>query len=124
MKIELGYWWPFARTAWGWVVATGSVLAVLNRGRKAMLDIWNSHLAKRDEKVIEYLETTITIAGFTPPGGGRLQSVAPKTVKEIADGTGLTEKRVRDCLKRLRKKKEVMCIGNDVWKLLIPHLVA
>jgi hypothetical protein len=22
MKIELGYWWPFARTAWGWVVAS------------------------------------------------------------------------------------------------------
>jgi hypothetical protein len=28
MKIELGYWWPFARTAWGWVVAMASIIAL------------------------------------------------------------------------------------------------
>jgi hypothetical protein len=121
---DLGYWWPFARTAWGWTVATVGGLAAIYYGPKKMLETYDWYMDRFfDYKVREQLENGVTLASYGTSAGGRIQSATPMSVEDIAKAVGYSEKRVRNCLKRLSRNKEVMRVGGDVWKLVIPHIL-
>jgi hypothetical protein len=125
MKVDLGYWWPFAQTAWGWTIATVGGLAAVYYGPRKMLETWDWYLDRFfDCKVREYLQSAVTFAYYKPRAGGVPQYAKPKTVSEIALATKFSEKRVLKCLTRLSKRKEVIKLGNDTWKAVIPPVLA
>jgi hypothetical protein len=122
---DLGYWWPFARTAWGWTVASVSGLAAIWYGPRKVLETFDWYMDRAfDHKVKEYLQTAIRLGTYTPAGGGVMQSALPRSIGDITSATGFSEKRVRSCLRRLAKSNSVMSLGNDMWKLVVPHLIA
>lgn len=123
MKIDLGYWWPFAQTAWGWTVATVGGVAALYYGPKKMFETWDWYMDRfRDHKVMEYLEAQITRNNYSTASGGRQQQALPKTVSEIMDATGRSEKSVRSSLRRLKRKKAVTSHQADLWKADVPPI--
>lgn len=67
-----------------------------------------------DYKVQEFLETSVIRGTYV--GGQQQVWGNPKTVKEIAAATKMSEKRVLGCLKRL-KKKNVISPEGDSWKI-------
>jgi len=121
MKIDLGYWWPFAQTAWGWTVATVGGLAALYYGPRKMFETFDWYMDRFfDHKVLAFLESHITIANYVAPNALRPQWATMKSVPEIAKAIGFSEKRVLGCLRRLKRKKEVVPIPPDLWKVNIP----
>jgi hypothetical protein len=123
MKLNLGYWWPFARTAWGWTVASASGVAALYYGPKKMWETFDWYMDRLfDHKVQDYLEKNVEITNIFRPNGGRDQISNPKSVSEIAEAVGYSEKRVLRCLKRLRRKDVVIRHGVDKWRANVPHL--
>jgi hypothetical protein len=121
MTQGLGYWWPFARTAWGWTIATIGGLAALYYGSRKMLETFDWYMDRFvDYKVQNFLESHVIKAAYIAPQGVRPQSPTPKSIAEIAAATGLTEGRVRGCLNRLKRKKAVMLDRPDYWKADIP----
>jgi IS1 family transposase len=123
MKVDLGYWWPFAQTAWGWTVATIGGFTALYYGPRKMFETFDWYMDRfRDYKVLEYLEGQIVRNQSIMPSGGRLQQANSKSIGEIVDATGLSEKKVRASLKRLKRKKAVTSHQLDSWKADVPHL--
>jgi hypothetical protein len=121
MKVDIGYWWPFARTAWGWTVATAGGLAALYHGPKAMFETFDWYMDRLfDHKVKDYLDTQIVRGSNTLPGGGRDQKANSKSIAEISAAVDYSEKRVRGCLKRLKRKKAVTSDQNNQWKADVP----
>ena len=115
MRFSPGYWWPFAHTVWGWIVASLTVLAALYYGPRKMLETfawYMNHFV--DYKVRDFLESLIVISPLAnAPTRDRLEV---KTVVQIAEATGLSEKRVKGCLKRLREKGVVRTYGQEGWR--------
>jgi len=72
-----------------------------------------------DVKVKDFLESHIIISSLTSPNG-RPQKAHAKSISEIASSTHLSEKTVRGCLNRLRKKRFVTIEQGDLWKSDIP----
>jgi hypothetical protein len=123
MKFDLGYWWPFAQTAWGWTVATASGLAALYYGPRKMFETFDWYMDRfLDYKVRDFLESAVTISTVPTPQG-RSQRAEAKSIAEIAGATGMSEKRVRGCLKRLRKKQAAIPVGQERWRAAVPSLV-
>ena len=121
MKHDLGYWWPFAQTAWGWTVATAGGMAALYYGPRKVLETFDWYMDRFwDSKVQNFLESQITKSAFVHPGGFRSQSSVPKTVSEIAQQIGFSERRVRACLERLIRHKKVTREGPDSWRAVVP----
>jgi hypothetical protein len=130
MKVDLGYWWPFAQTAWGWTVATAGGVAALYYGPRKMLETFDWYMDRFwDSKVEEFLKLHVTKSSFVHPGGMRSQSAQLKTVSEIMQGTGFSEKRVRvsqeietkkDCQRRGTGLMESGCASTrpsmSLWK--------
>ena len=115
MKINLGYWWPFAQTAWGWTVASVGGLTALYYGPKQMLETFDWYMDRFvDYKVRDFLDSQIVV--HIHIGGRRPQQAQPKSIAEIAASTGYSEKRVRKCLRRLKRKKAVISEKPDYWK--------
>jgi len=122
MRVHFGYWWPFARTAWGWTVGIAEVSFALYYAPKKMLETWDWYLDRfRDHKVLAFLEEQIVRANYVKPEG-RPQSATPKSVRDIAEGTHLSEKKVLGSLKRLKRKKAVTAMPNGEWRADIPPL--
>ena len=119
VKINLGYWWPFAQTAWGWTIATVGGLTALYYGPKKMLETFDWYMDRFvDYKVKDFLDSQIIL--LVHSAGGRPQHAQPKSIAEIAVGTGYSEQRVRKCLQRLRRKKAVILDKPNYWKSDIP----
>lgn len=117
---DLGYWWPFARTAWGWLVATAGGIAALFYGPKKAVETFDWYMDRFfDYKVREYLEGLVEPMAYMSPNG-RGQSAKSATVSEIAIAINMSERKVRKCLTRLRRKKIVILERNGRWKLDIP----
>jgi hypothetical protein len=113
--MKFSYWWPFARTAWGWIWACGTVLAVIYYGPRKMLETFAWYMNRFvDYKVRDFLESLVVVSHLAnAPTRDRLEV---KTPMQIAEATGLSEKRVKGCLKRLREKGVVRAYGQDGWR--------
>jgi hypothetical protein len=115
MRISLGYWWPFARTAWGWIVASAAGLAAVYYGPKKMLETFDWYMNRfRDYKVRDYLESLVIVSHLANAPAHNKAEV--KSVQQIAAATHLSEKRVTGCLKRLRNKGDVKTFGQNGWR--------
>ena len=121
MKFNLGYWWPFAQTAWGWTVATIGGLAAIYYGPRKMLETYDWYMDRFfDHKIQSALDATIEKSNHINPDRSVSQWAKPRTVKEIIEVTGYPEKRVRAGLKRLKRKKSVLQVEPDSWKANVP----
>jgi hypothetical protein len=115
MKFDLGYWWPFARTAWGWIVASATILAGFYYFPKKMLETFDWYMNRfRDYKVRDFLESLVIISPLANEQAHTRAEV--KSVQQIASATRLSEKRVKGCLRRLREKRIVKTSGQDGWR--------
>jgi hypothetical protein len=116
---DLGRWWPFARTAWGWTVATVGGLAAIYYGPRKIMETLDWYKDRFfDYKIREYLELQVTKSAFVHPSGGRIQTAAAKTEDEIAQAVGYSKNRIKAGLDRLKKKKAVTREGIG-WKLVV-----
>ncbi|AEU36107.1 hypothetical protein AciX8_1769 [Granulicella mallensis MP5ACTX8] len=117
--------WPYARNAWGTTVAVVTILVAIYHGPRALFESYDWYMDRFvDYKVKDFLDAQITKASFTHPSGGRSQTAGTKTVSEIAQATGLSEKRVLGCLGRLKRKKHVAHETGEYWKVEIPPLTS
>ena len=115
MKFDLGYWWPFARTAWGWIWASLTILAAVYYGPKKMLETFDWYMnCFRDYKVRDYLESLVIVSHLANAPAHTRAEV--KSVQQIAEATHLSEKRAKGCLGRLRAKGIVRPAGQDGWR--------
>jgi hypothetical protein len=120
---KLGYWWPFAETVWGWTVATIGGVAALYYGPRKVLETFDWYMDRFvDYKVNDFLHSHVIKSKLQLPGGGRGQTATPKTVGEIARATDMSEKRVRGCLQRLRRRKCVTQESEDKWRADVSHV--
>src|SRR5437016_1029075 len=98
--------WELLHTWQGVILAVFAALCTIYYGPRKMLETWDWYLERfYDSKVREFLHSQVT-AEFVTAHGPRRWGI-PKSIPEISLGTGMSEKRVRACLKRLRKKKQV-----------------
>jgi len=115
MRFSPSYWWPFARTVWGWIVASLTILAALYYGPKKMFEAFAWYMYQLvDYKVRDFLESSVVASPLASPQTRDRLEV--KTAAQIAGATGLSEKRVKGCLKRLRDKGVVKAYGQDGWR--------
>jgi hypothetical protein len=107
--------WPYAHTWWGWIVAIATILFAVYRGPKAVWETYEWYMERLfDSKVKDFLESK-SVMGVTINNVQHKWPVAAD-VRDVAVGTGMSEKRVLACLKRLKKKKAVSQEG-DRWKI-------
>jgi hypothetical protein len=124
MKIGLGDWWPFARTVWGWTVASVTVLFALYYAPRKMLETFDWYMNRFvDYKVADYLASKVEISHKVYGEHYRRQTAKPHSITEIAVATGYSEKRVRNCLRRLEKIKKVARADEGRWKAEVPWQV-
>jgi hypothetical protein len=124
MKIDLGDWWPFARTVWGWTVASIGGLAALYYAPRKMFETFDWYMDRFvDYKVADYLKSEVEISHKVYEEHYRRQTAKPHSIKEIADATRYSEKRVQRCLRRLEKKKSVARDDKGHWRAEVPWQV-
>ena len=124
MKIDLGSWWPFARTVWGWTVASATGLFALYYGPKKMLETWDWYMDRFvDYKVADYLNSEIQISSRVVSESYRIQTAKPHSITEIAAATHYSQKRVQNCLRRLEKKQAVTRNDKGQWRANLPWQV-
>jgi hypothetical protein len=110
--------WPYARTWWGWTVATLTVLLAIYKGPKLVWETYEWYMDRFfDYKIREFLESNVTRSDAL--NGIKKAWATTKSVEEIAQGTGLSEKRVQGCLERMNRKKTVTR-EKDRWKIALP----
>lgn len=80
-----------------------------------MLETWDWYMNRsRDYKVRDFLESLVLVSHLAnEPTRARTEV---KTPAQIAIATGLSEKRVKGCLRRLREKGIVRTFGQDGWR--------
>jgi hypothetical protein len=117
--------WSFVRTIWPFAkTISGAIAAVLTfgyMGTKAVIEFINWYREKYwDRKVEDFVESHIIKIGHIESGRVRLQTATAKTVSEISEATRLSQKRVEECLRRLKKRRIVIMERPGVWKADIP----
>jgi hypothetical protein len=123
MKFDLSYWWPFARTVWGWTVASAAGLAALYYGPRKMLETFDWYMDRfLDYKVRDFLESLVTVSTVATPQG-RAQRAEARSTSEIAVAVKMSQRRVRGCLKRLKRKNAVISAGQDRWRASVNPVV-
>lgn len=117
--MHLGYWWPFARTVWGSTIAILGVIAAFYYGPKKVLETFDWYMNRFvDYKVDDYLHDNVKTGAIN--FNGQMQWATAKPIADIVEATKLSEKRVRACLKRLKKNDRVREEVADWWKAKIP----
>jgi hypothetical protein len=108
--------WNLLYTWQGFIAAAISVLAAIYYGPKKVLEAWDWYMDRFfDQKVRDFLEASTTHDILTQHGP-RKWAIA-KSIPEISETTGMSEKRVSKCLLRL-KRKRVVCTDGDKWKII------
>jgi hypothetical protein len=108
--------WPWAKTAWGWVVAVATILYALYQVPKPMFETFDWYMDRfQDYRVRDFLESKIQ-RGFNGLEKRYTKHGVLMSVAEISKGTGLKEAKVSGSLKRLKRKRDVSQVGNH-WKI-------
>lgn len=104
-------------TWWLWIVAIVSALLAIYHGPRLILETYNYYMEKIfDYKVRDLLESSVSAELLTMHGPRRW--AIPKSLQDISKGTNMSEKRALGCLKRLKRKKEVVPDGDN-WKIVV-----
>jgi len=109
--------WPFTKTVAGAIAAT---ITFSYAGIKAVLELIDRARNRWDGKVQDFLDSHIQISGYVMPNNIRAQKGTPKTMAEIKEATGFSEKRILACLGRLKRKRLVSQKQGGLWRADAP----
>src|SRR3954471_5992890 len=100
--------WSYAHGRWGWVAGVVGGCLLLNSAVKVVKEYRQSHLKHVDTRIIDYLEEHARTA---PSEGAKSRSVP-----DICNATKLSEKSVRESLRRMRRDHKVR-EHDESWQL-------